>query len=295
MLKKIRKTEKLSNFSIGVILIIIVYFLAAIMNAFAKVAVNTIPVGVILFFQNFFGLLFFAPFVLKKGIKGFHTKHIGLHFVRAVSGILSYGCLFIAIKNISLLDATLLGNAAPLFLPFVVWAWMGKKIHSLLWVSLIVGFLGVVFILHPDKGLFQSWMVLIALAASLFSAIALQSVANLKKHDSSMLIVFYYLLIATILMIPILIWQWNPLSLKEWALLIGIGFILGLTVFLIAEAYFYGTPAELGPFNYSIIVFAGVIQWIFWKQVPTLLGLLGITLVCLGGIFTILLQKRYQK
>lgn len=277
---------------IGISLVVFAFLCAAVMNALAKVAVTTIPVGLVLFMQNFFAMCFFSPFCFRKRFAAVRTKRIGLHVLRAITGLLSYACLFIAVKYISLLDATLLANAAPLFFPFVIWVWLGQKVSPRIWYSLLIGFVGVFFILHPSPDfLFRSWMVIVALLGSLFSAIALQCVRNLGTSESPLSIAFFYFLIATIITLPFPLIQWRPLSPNEWYLVIGIGALLGITQFCLAIAYRYASPTLLGPFNYSVVVFAGLIEWWKWNIVPTTMGFLGIVLVCAGGILTLIQQK----
>lgn len=281
----------------GIILIICAFLCVAIMNALAKVSLLTVPLGLLLFMQNFWAFCFTTPFLLKNP-KMLITKKWKLHTLRAVSGLLSYACLFIAVKYISLVNATLLANSAPLFLPFVIRFWLGQKITKTLWFCLIIGFLGVFLIINPTAQLsllFKSWTVIVALFGSLFSAIALQCIGNLGKTESFPAIMFWYFLLATVATIPFLVFQWQPLSSHDWIILISIGALLALIQLLLALAYKYASPTLLGPFNYSIVIFAGIIEWIYWKVTPQPMALLGIFLICLGGILVIVNQKQKQK
>lgn len=282
---------------IGIILVVLAFLLIAFMNALGKFSLQTISVGMLLFAQNFWALCFTIPFLVRNP-RALNTKRWGMHILRAATGLLSFTCLFVAVKYISLVDATLLANSAPLFLPFVIWVWFGQKISKKLWACLIIGFIGVFFIVNPTSPSELSlnvWMVLVALAGGLFSAITLQSVRNLGRTESPLTIVIYYFLIATVATAPFAIPGWKNLEVDTWLILIAIGALLASFQFLLALAYKYATPVLLGPFNYTVVIFSGLIEWAYWKVIPKPIAFLGIVLITLGGVLVITQLKAKQK
>jgi len=265
------------------------------MNALSKAAIQTIPLGTLLFAQNLIALIMFIPMAIMSKHNIFRTQRFSLHFLRAITGLLSFSCLFISIKYIPLLDATLLVNSAPLFLPIIAILWTKEHVTRLMWTSLILGFIGVFFIINPSGDLLQNYMVFIALLGGLFAAIAFQSVRNLKTTDSVAGIIIYYFLISTIFTIPMYIAQYKKVNLEEMELLIGIGIFFGLGQLFLAQAYKYASPTLLGPFNYSVVVFAGLIQWWVWHIIPTNWGFFGIALIIFAGMLTLFQQKNNPK
>jgi drug/metabolite transporter (DMT)-like permease len=73
----------------------------------------------------------------------------------------------------------------------------------------------------------------------------------------------------------------------EWWLLGGVGVGMALAQLFIIMAYRHASAAQLAPFNYSVVVFSGVIGWIVWHEALDMTALLGILLVCAGGIASI--------
>jgi drug/metabolite transporter (DMT)-like permease len=274
----------------GIVLVLFGFFCASCISAFAKVLMNQIPLGMLLFLQNivaFFLCSLFFLFSLKKDLQ---TKKLKWHFFRAIMGVASYCCLFGAIGYISLVNATLLANSSPLFLPFVIWIWFRQKIGRSLWISLFIGFLGVFFVVNPLKDislLLNSWMSLLALLGSLFSAIALQTIHNLAKTEKNSTINLYYFGISSLLTLPWALLEWQPIEQANGLCILGIGFFLFLTQFFLTAAYRYGSPTLLGPFNYSIIIFTGILSWVFWGTIPGILDGIGLLLISLGGILSI--------
>ncbi len=279
---------------LGIVFIVVAFFCVAVMSSFGKAA-SQVPTGPLVFFQNGISLLLFLPFVLRGGKAEIVTKRLPLHIVRALSGLLSQALFFIAVKSIALVDAVLLANAAPLFIPIVALVWMRTPIRLAVALSLLGGFLGVVLILKPSAELLQNPAALIALSAAAFSAVALVSVNRLSTTEKSDTILFYYFLISTLATLPFAYAQWQTPHGMEWLYLFGVGVFMALSQLFIILAYRHATAAQIAPFNYSVVIFSGLIGWIVWNDALDWVSLLGIVLVCAGGICSILLNASAQK
>ncbi len=276
------------NVLLGTLLIVLAFFSVAVMSAFGKAAAD-VPTGMIVLFQNGISLVLLLPWALRQGTTDIRTTRLPMHMVRAISGLLSQALFFIAVKEIKLVDAVLLVNAAPLFIPLVVLVWLKTRITPMVIMSLVIGFVGVLLILKPSAALLANPAALLATAAALFSAIALVTVNRLSATDRPDTILFYYFLISTLAAAPFAIAGWRTPVGIEWAYLAGIGVFMALSQLFIILAYQQSTAERLAPFNYSVVVFSGLIGWLIWHNVPDLVALLGIVLVCVGGILSIVL------
>ncbi len=273
------------NAPLGGFLIVVAFFCVAVMSALGKAAAR-IPTGTIVFFQNFISLVLFLPWVLRHGISGIKTSRTGLHILRAIAGLLSQVLMFIAVKRMPLMDAVLLSNSAPLFIPLITWAWLKEKIGGIVWASLLVGFVGVILILKPTAALVSNPIALIATSAAIFSAFALVTVNRLSTTESTERILFYYFLISSISTAPFAVAEWHAPTNREWIYLVGIGIFMASSQLLIILAYRQASAGRIAPFNYSVVVFSGLIGWLVWKNAPDMLSLFGIILVTAGGILS---------
>jgi drug/metabolite transporter (DMT)-like permease len=276
-----------NNLGLGILLTVLAFLSVAIMSALGKAASKSVSSEVLVFFQNSISLVILTPWILRDGIENLRTEHLGLHFVRGISGMLSQYFMFVALKYIPLVDTVLLVNAAPLFIPLITWAWLKHGIGGRLWLSLVIGFVGIVLILQPGGEVF-SWATPLALVAGIFSAIALVTVGKLNITEPSLRILFYYFLISTVLTAPLVIAKWSKPEPKAWIYLVGIGLTMALAQLLLILAYEQASPSRVSPFNYSVVVFSGLIGWIVWNQIPNALSILGIILVCVGGILSVI-------
>ena len=271
---------------IGSLLICVAFLCVALMSAFGKAATG-VATPVVVLFQSGISLVLLLPWTLRRGISELRTTRLPLHVVRALSGLLSQALFFLAVKNMALVDAVLLVNAAPLFIPFVALVWMKTPVTPIVATGLVIGFVGVLLILRPSPALLMNPAALVAITAALCSAIALVSVNRLSSTDKPDAILFYYFLISTIAAAPFAVYSWQLPAGIDWGYLAGIGVFMALAQLLIILAYQRGTPERLAPFNYSVVVFSGLIGWLVWGNVPGALALIGIVLVCAGGILSI--------
>ncbi|MGA2584968.1 MAG: DMT family transporter [Tepidisphaeraceae bacterium] len=274
------------NVPAGAALIMGAFLLVAIMSALGKGA--GVSTSAIVFFQNFISLLLFLPWALHDGVAGLKTQHLLLQGVRGLGGVLSQALMFIAILKMPLMNTVLLSNSAPLFIPVVAWIWLKEKIRFRTAISLVIGFVGVLFILRPGPELLRNPAALLATAAAICSAIALVTVNRLSSTEPTYRILFYYFLTASLLTAPFLPFGWHSPDKKQWLSLLGIGICQAAVQLLIIIAYQYAKPGRIAPFNYSVVVFSGLIGWIVWHDRPDALALAGVLLVTAGGIFTTL-------
>jgi drug/metabolite transporter (DMT)-like permease len=274
------------NLTAGIVLITTAFLCAAIMSALSKAATGISPL-LLLFLQYVISFLVFLPAVAKEGVGMLKTEHLALHAFRSIAGSVCQLLFFIAVKSISLLDATLLSNAAPLFIPLVVWVWCKKSVSPMVWLSLLVGLVGIILIIKPGPEMLRNPASLIALAAAVFSALALVSTNRLAATEPPMRILVYNFGISTVLLVPICFFVWKPPTPQQWLILAGVGVFYALTQYLIILAYRHASAVQISPFNYTVVIFSGVLGWIFFNTVPDWISLVGTVLICAGGIMSI--------
>ncbi len=274
------------NLGLGITLIVTAFFCAAVMSSFGKELAN-VPPTLTLFWQYFISFAVFVPSVMKPGFAGLRTNHFALQLVRSLAGSVCQLLFFIAVKSIPLLDSVLLSNAAPLFIPFVIYIWFRKTVQPLVWVSLLIGLAGIVLIIKPGPQMFRNPASLIALISGMFSALALVATNKLADTEPPERILIYNFGLSTILLIPVCIWSWRPLHLREVLFLLGVGGFYALTQYFIIRAYHYATAAELSPFNYTVVIFSGLLGWWMFGNVPDRIAVLGTILICAGGVLSI--------
>jgi len=279
------------NLPRGAALMLAAALLFAATGAIIKHVSAQLPNEMVVFFRSFFGLLALAPFFVRHGPRYYATHRLGAHLVRALTGLTAMYCYFYAIAHLPLAEAVLLNYTAPLFIPLAALLWVGEPFGRNLWWPIGIGFVGIAFILKPGLSLLAP-IALIGLAAGLFSALAMAGIRKLTNTEPAIRVVFYFSLTSTLVAALPLAWRWQTPAAELWLPLILIGVLSTLAQILMTRGYAQAPAAQVGPFLYAIVVFAGLFGWAIWQEIPDWLSLVGTLLVVLAGILAIRLGGR---
>lgn len=282
----IRAQDSGHRLGLGIAFIVAGFFWAAAMGAVIKSLHGVSPL-LTLFFQYAIAFACFIPSGLRMGRAALRTRHAGLQVFRSIAGSVCQLLFFFSLGTLPLLDASLLSNSAPLFIPLVVWLWFRKPVSRAVAVSLLIGLAGIVLTIHPGPQLVRNPAALLALASGVLSAIALVATNRLAETDPPSRTLLWNFGISTILLIPVAVAVWKTPSMRVWLLLFSVGVLYALTQWFIILAYRYASAAELSPFNYSVVIFSGILGWIFFAHVPGFGAIAGTVLICAGGILSI--------
>lgn len=192
-------------------------------------------------------------------------------------------CFFFALAHLPLGEAMLLNYSTPLFIPFIALWVLGERPPPRVWLGIGVGFIGLMLILKPGMALFTP-AALVGVAAGMLAAIAMVSIRRLGQTEPATRIVFYFSAIATAGAAVPLIWRWQPPAPQLWLALIAMGVLATAAQLLLTRAYRAAPAAQIGPFIYVTVVFAGGFGWWIWGEVPDAASLAGAGLVVVAGI-----------
>lgn len=245
-----------------------------------------LPAQEIIFFQNIFALVILLPWLLKELGGDFVPKNKLLVVGRALFGLLSYYLFFLAVGLVPLVNAVLLQNTTPLFIPILALIFFRKKITWKVLGTIVIGFIGVTLVINPGRGFLRPGD-LIALAAGLMSAITTIMVGRLEEKGETIQIILFYLLTITILVTglwSIPVWQ-MPFGIL-WVYLIAAGILYAAFQVFFVLSLKFASATTIAPFIYLVVVFSGIVDWVVWKQVPDLLTVGGAAVIILAAIFS---------
>jgi len=284
------------NLHRGIVFALTTALIGSTAGAATKLIASDVPISVIIFIQYSLCLLLILPRILKDR-QQLHTTQITTHITRGLAGWLSFLAYFYALNEISLVEANLLRNTAPLFVPLVVFIWGRQIIEKRRWLPLVVGFIGIGCILSPEN---QSSHAALAYWIGLGSGAALAAsmvgTRRLSRTDSSQTIMFYYFALSTLCSLPLAIKDWQGLpALNTWPYLAYIGVSIYLAMWSYTLAYSYAKPSVVAPISYFSVVFSGLLGWVLWQDMPTTLSFYGILLVVCAGAATLAIPSARPK
>ncbi|NJM96084.1 MAG: DMT family transporter [Phormidesmis sp. RL_2_1] len=279
--------------------LITVGFLAnTVQGALSKVAQSAIGPGQFLWLLLLFALGALLPVEIGRRGRdlqhGFDQKVLPYYVLRAVFGLCGFYFFIWAAGLGSLVSANVLLNTTPIFIPVIGAVVLGKQISLRLWGAIALGFVGLLLVVQPNADLLSNPANLIGLGSGLAAAIEFLTVRSLNQTQSPLSQTLYYLLIGSILMAPIALWQWQPLDAHTLKFTAGAAASFLTFQLLLVQAYRYAEPHQIGVFQYSSVIFSAIIGWLFFNEIPNWIAAVGMVLITLGGALAIYLTQKPQ-
>lgn len=266
---------------------------------------------------NYFFLLFlrfFIPFLIVISIILLRSRwqvlkilpRFSIQLLRCTCILVSqYAIAFYLTQN-TLLNATVLLNASPLFVPLLEWIFLGHPPGKSTMIGALLAFFGVILVLQPDSSLFSS-LSAIGLLAALGQA-GSQVLFGLKGKKENVLSNLFYLFLFTSLFSGIFLLgrlyfgidkeSAQQIENLNWIIYLNLLFMAVGTLF---NQYFRGLayrcarPSTLATFLYFSVLVSFLFDWLIFKNFPTMLSIVGGCLIILGGILKIFLRARILK
>jgi drug/metabolite transporter (DMT)-like permease len=241
-------------------------------------------------------LFLLLPIAWQRSWAALRPRNAPLHLFRAVLGIVMLGSFVFAVHRLSLAQTYSLFLAAPLLMTALSVPVHGEQVAARRWLAIIVGLSGVLVILQPwARGSFSMIAASAAALATLCYSLSALTVRTLGRGNSSMSMVFWYLLLVGAGSGVLAIGEWRPVPVSDWGWLIGIGVTGALGQMWLTDAFRRAPPSVVGPFEYTAILWAFAIDWIFWSASPTLSLVVGACIVIASGIVIILDERRLSQ
>jgi drug/metabolite transporter (DMT)-like permease len=174
---------------------------------------------------------------------------------------------------------------------------LGEVVRLWRWCAVFVGLLGVLVMLSPHVGQAagdaQSAVgALFCLIAAFLFGIAMTQVRHMAATETTASLVFYYSVIATLVSLTTLYWGWIVPSWDQLAVLVGLGICGGIAQILMTESFRYAAASVLAPFSYVSMIWAVMIGFLWFGEVPELIVLAGALIVIGAGLFVIWRERR---
>jgi len=285
-------------------------FLFMVMAALIKAASDAVPAGQAVFFRSLFAMPIIMLWLWQQGHlhDGLKVNNLFGHVWRGLFGTMAMGLTFAGLALLPLPEVTAIGYATPMFTVLFAALFLGERVRLFRLSAVALGLIGVMIVVAPrlsvGAGGYNQTATLGALAvlaASILRAMVQIHVRRLVQTDSTSAIVFYFSLTAvclSLLTLPLgLIFpmkglSWTAPGIVPLALIICAGLIGGVAQIMVTSSYRFGTASMLAPFDYSSMIFASVIGWLVFSEVPTPAILLGAALVIAGGVLIIWRERQ---
>ena len=276
-------------------------FLFMVMAAMIKEATQSVPAGQAVFFRSLFAMPIIMIWIWHRGDLRQALVPVNLmgHIWRGLFGTTAMALTFAGLGLLPLPEVTAIGYATPMFTVILAALMLGETVRFFRISAVALGLVGVMIVIWPrlsvdadSLGTAGTIGALMVLGASILRALVQIHIRTLVKTEHTAAIVFYFSLTATVLSLLSLPFGWVVPSAFDATLLIGAGLVGGVAQILVTSSYRFGGASMLAPFDYASLIFAAIIGYFIFAEVPTLNMVAGAALVVLGGVLIIWRERQ---
>ena len=278
---------KLSSTSIGILFAILAYFSFSLLDTIQKTAVVYHSIFQILFLKYIFTLfLSVAESYRKKNNNFFISKNFKLQITRSILSIIESGCFVLSFKYLTLADAHSIASLTPVIVVALSAIILRENVNLKTWIAIFFGFLGVLIIMRPGLSIFDP-KSLIPLIAAFFLSLYQIVTRKVSENDSSETSLFYTSILGIILMSFMLPFFWQPMQSFSYFIFLGVGFFFSVGIYFQIIALGYAKASVVQPFHYTLVLWAIILGYIFYNDLPDIPTLIGATVITISGIYVL--------
>jgi drug/metabolite transporter (DMT)-like permease len=205
--------------------------------------------------------------------------------LRALLDALATMTYLTALFHLPIGNATAINMATPLFITVFAVVFLKERVHGLRWLAIAAGFGGVILVVQPRSEGFTAWSLL-CLLGTLFHASRDLLTRAIPLSVPSVLITLSTAVSVSLLAGPVsLVQGWRPVTLPALGLLAAAAVFLAGGYYLIINSLREGEMSVIAPFRYTGLLFALVLGWLVWGEVPNALAWAGIALLVGAGLY----------
>ncbi len=256
----------------------------AIMTLFVKLS-GDLPSVQKTFFRNLVSAVIAFVLVIyhKESLFGKRENQLIL-LSRSIFGTLGIIFLYYAIDHLVLSDADMLNKMSPFLVIIFSALFLKERVLPFQMVTIVMAFIGMLFIVKPS---FSADFVpyFIGVLSAIFAAAAYTFLRVLGNREKFYTVVFYFSFFSTVVLLPFLIWLYEPMTGKQLTYLLLAGLFATVGQFGITLAYKYAAARDISIFTYSTVIFTTVLSFTFFGEGPDRYSLIGYVIILSAMIF----------
>ncbi len=236
------------------------------------------------YFFQFAWMLLLVPFYGLGEL--LRTKRLGIQIARGLLVALATICLFTAVSIIPLADAYTISFTAPFIVTILSIPLLGEKVGWRRWSAVLVGFLGVLVVIRPGFGAFHWAQILPLVTAACFATYQiLTRKLGALPSERPLAMLFYMALAGTVALSLMMPAYWQPADAKSWGGMVVMGALAAVGHLLLIQALARASAVVLSPFVYTQLIWAIMLGYALFGDVPDSWMLLGGSIIIGSGLF----------
>jgi drug/metabolite transporter (DMT)-like permease len=271
---------------LGIVLMLGATVMYAASTAISKWQVTHYSFAEVLFIRSAVSLITCGALILPwSGLAVFRTQRLRDHAARAGTQTVAQSFILIALSLMPIAGAMAINFSAPLFATLFAALWLKEKVGLARGAALLVGFAGVLLVASPGADSFRTG-ALFAIANAILYGSVTAAVRGMSATESPQTLTMYQMLFMTCFFAVGLAVFGFTLPAGEDALAMAAGGVCnGIGQYWWTRSLSLAPPAAVGPFYYFTLVWAMILGFAFWGDVPTATLLTGSAIVVGSGLF----------
>ena len=276
----------MSRNSLGALLMCLSMFGFAVMDSISKFLVQSYPVMQTLWVRYVI-YAGFALLVARRGgiLRQARSRRPWLQFWRSILAMLENAVFFLAFAYLPLAETHAIAATSPLIVILLAAPMLGEKVGLHRWLAVLAGFAGVLLIVRPGLVSLEWPMALPLVGALMWGLyqIMLRMVARDDAPETTLLWSAFIGLGAATLVVP---FQWEPVTPAAWGFLLLIGILGAVCHYGLIRAMDYADASAMQPYSYTLLVWASVMGFLVFGDIPAIWTFLGGAIVVASGLYT---------
>ncbi|TYC63249.1 DMT family transporter [Rhodobacterales bacterium] len=261
-------------------------------DAFAKSLMDRYHPVQIIFLRNLIALPFAILIAYRLGGREALVSHRPLaHVSRGILWIGAATLFFTGISRMELAEATAIVFSAPVFVTALSALFLRESVGWRRWLAVLVGFVGVLIVVRPGSATFQPASIYPVATAFLY-ALLMISARWVDPRESVWTLMLYLVGGGAVLCLPLLPFVWVDIHMGDLWQFLGIALFGTAGITLITQAFRLAPAAVVAPIDYSGLIWATVLGWVFWGEIPDLAAYIGAAVIVSSGIVIIIRESR---
>ena len=279
----------------GVFFLILSAFFFSLMSLFVRLS-GDLPTFQKAFFRNIIATIAAAVVLAKsKSFKMQKGSLPGL-ILRSVTGAVGVVCNFYAIDKMNISDASILNKLAPFFTVIFSIIILREKASWKDWLFVGIAFVGALFVVKPTSEITKSLPALVGVLGGLGAGMAYTFVRKLgQQGERKAYIVFFFSTFSTIIMLPMMIVQYQPMLWQQFLFLILAGSMAAGAQFSLTAAYTYAPAKSISVYDYTQVLFTAVWGLIFLSEFPDIWSIVGYVIIIGAAIIKYMVARNEEK
>lgn len=207
--------------------------------------------------------------------------------VRALFDAFATMAYLTALFHMQIGNATAINMATPLFITLFAIVAFGERVGGGRWLAIGTGFTGVLLVVQPSGAAFNAWSLLCLGGTVLHASRDLMTRAIARSIPSVVITLSTAIAVTLLAGAWSLFTPWRPVAAMHWGLLAAASVFLSGGYFLLTVSMRAGEMSVVAPFRYTGLLFALVLGYLVWGDVPNAVAWAGIGLLLAAGLYIV--------